>query len=154
LEARLYFFDARSHNSHILNTFNESHGDDITQIKFHPTNPAKLMSASMDGLVCMYDLTTMDEDEAITFVANSKSSVHKIGYFGPDSEFMYCLNHMETFSLWTVDTNGTGEAEVIQEFGDIRRVSKPEIGFSLDYAIDCQYDPVTQRLFLFTGSNE
>ncbi|KAI8883028.1 WD40 repeat-like protein, partial [Backusella circina FSU 941] len=139
--AELAFFDVRQ--TSILSTFDESHGDDITEIKCHPTNPAHLISASTDGLVNNYDVTEFDEVEALISVVNSGSSVNKAGYFGPNAEYLYCLTHIETFSLHTL------EGDVICDYGDVRQNGLTEV----DYAIDCSYDPVTQRFFMITGNN-
>ncbi|KAF9187254.1 WD repeat-containing protein 89 [Haplosporangium sp. Z 767] len=148
-DASIHFFDARSNTSAVIKTYGESHSEDISNIMFHPTNPARLMSGSVDGLICQFDLTDFDEDEGLMVVANTKSSIHKIGYFGPNSEYIYCLSHMETLSLWNSD-----DPELIHQFGDIRGVSKPDMGLTLDYAIDCQYEPESGRLYLVSGSNE
>jgi hypothetical protein len=102
-----------------------------------------LISASTDGLVNNYDVTEFDEVEALISVVNSGSSVNKAGYFGPNAEYLYCLTHIETFSLHTL------EGDVICDYGDVRQIGLTEV----DYAIDCSYDPVTQRFFLITGNN-
>lgn len=148
-DANIHFFDARSHNATVIKTYSESHSDDITNVKFHPTNPARLMTASVDGLICQFDLQDMDEDEGLLVVANTGSSVNRVGYFGPNSEYIYCLSHMETLSLWSAE-----DAEAIHQFGDIRGVTNPSLGLTLDYGIDCQYEPETGRLYLLSGSNE
>lgn len=90
-----------------------------TVTRFHPEQPNAMMSGSTDGyakryeslttpqpivtpsysLVCLYNLETFDEDDALYQVIKEES-VHKIGYFGPSYEYLYCLTHMETFSLW------------------------------------------------------
>ncbi|KAF9984970.1 WD repeat-containing protein 89, partial [Mortierella antarctica] len=147
-DANIHFFDARSSNSTLLKTYSESHSDDITNVKFHPTNPARLMTGSVDGLICQFDLTDMDEDEGLLVVSNTGASINKIGYFGPQSEYIYCLSHMETLSLWNSE-----EADAIHQFGDIRGVSKPAMGLTVDYGIDCQYEPESGRLYLLSGSN-
>ncbi|KAF9577026.1 WD repeat-containing protein 89, partial [Lunasporangiospora selenospora] len=72
-----------------------------------------------------------------------------VGYFGPNSEYIYCLSHMETLSLWNSD-----DADAIHQFGDIRGVSNAALGLLLDYGIDCQYDTESGRLYLLSGSNE
>ncbi|KAF9213622.1 WD repeat-containing protein 89 [Podila verticillata] len=148
-DANIHFFDARSHNATVIKTYSESHSDDITNVKFHPTNPARLMTASVDGLICQFDLQDMDEDEGLLVVANTGSSVNRVGYFGPNSEYIYCLSHMETLSLWSAE-----DADIIHQFGDIRGVTNSSLGLTLDYGIDCQYEPETGRLYLLSGSNE
>ncbi|KAF9436441.1 WD repeat-containing protein 89 [Entomortierella beljakovae] len=148
-DANIHFFDARSNTSAIIKTYSESHSDDITNIKFHPSNPMRVMTGAVDGLICQFDLTDMDEDEGIVVVTNTRASINKIGYFGPSSEYIYSLSHMETLSLWNSD-----EADPIHQFGDIRGASNPQLGLKLDYGIDCKYEPETGRLYLISGSNE
>ncbi|KAF9167676.1 WD repeat-containing protein 89 [Actinomortierella ambigua] len=137
-EAYIHFFDTRmagnasTANNTAVKTFNESHSDDVTQIKFHPTNPMRLMSGSVDGLVCQMDIS-QEEDDAMEVVANTEASVHKIGYFGPQAEYIYALSHMETLSLWMSD-----QADMIHNFGDVRGVSNPGLGLTVDYMVDCQ----------------
>ena len=139
--ADLAFFDTR--NASLLHTFTESHGDDITEIQCHPNLPAQFISCSTDGLLNNYDVTEFDEEEAMISVVNSGSSVNKAGYFGPNAEYLYCLTHVETFSLHTF------EGDIICDFGDIRSIGLT----SVDYAIDCSYDPIAQRFYLITGDN-
>ncbi|KAK3805898.1 MAG: WD40-repeat-containing domain protein [Benniella sp.] len=148
-DASIHFFDARSNTSTVLKTYSESHSDDITNVKFHPTNPARVMTGAVDGLICQFDLTDMDEDEGLLVVSNTGASINRIGYFGPNAEYIYCLSHMETLSLWNSD-----DADAIHHFGDIRGVSNPTLGLTLDYGIDCQYEPDSGRLYLISGSNE
>ncbi|GJJ74582.1 hypothetical protein EMPS_06940 [Entomortierella parvispora] len=147
-DASIHFWDARNPTK-LMSTYAESHSDDITNVKFHPTNASRLMTGSVDGLICQFDLTDMDEDEGIMVVSNTGSSINKIGYFGPQSEYIYCLSHMETLSLWNAE-----DADAIHHFGDIRGVSQSALGLTLDYGIDCQYETESGRLFLLSGSNE
>ncbi|KAG0367004.1 WD40-repeat-containing domain protein [Gamsiella multidivaricata] len=148
-DANIHFFDARSNTSAIIATYSESHSEDITNVKFHPTNPVRLMTGSVDGLICQFDLTDMDEEEGLMVVSNTGASINKVGYFGPNAEYIYCLSHMETLSLWNSD-----DADAIHHFGDIRGVSNPALGLTLDYGIDCHFETETGRLFLISGSNE
>ncbi|KAI8982698.1 WD40-repeat-containing domain protein [Pilobolus umbonatus] len=138
-QVELAFFDTR-HQS-LLSVFTDCHNEDITEIQCHPTLPTQFISSSTDGLINHYDVTDMDEQEDIISVMNSFSSVNKTGYFGPSSEYIYCLTHIETFILYTL------EGDEIFNFGDIRNINTTQV----DFAIDCSYDPVTQRFYLLTG---
>ncbi|KAG0171201.1 WD repeat-containing protein 89 [Apophysomyces sp. BC1015] len=144
--AELAFFDTRS--TCLLSKFVESHGDVITEIQCHPSLPSQLISCSTDGLVNSYDVTGFDEEEALLSVVNSGSSVMKAGYFGPSAEYLYCLTHIETFSLHTL------EGDMIYDYGDIRQLDTSQLGIApINYAIDCSYDPVSQRFYLITGNH-
>ncbi|ORX95735.1 WD40 repeat-like protein [Basidiobolus meristosporus CBS 931.73] len=140
-DAKILFWDVRANNC--VTEFFESHNDDITQVRFHPNDPKRLTSGAVDGLICTYDIS-INEDDALLAVANTGSSVSKIGFFGPSFEYIYCLNHMETFSLWN------HEGETLANFGDTRQAVEQQ--FPMNYAIDCHYDSATQRLYLLGGT--
>jgi WD40 repeat protein len=59
-DALVYIFDIRACKKYMYR-FCESHSEDITQTKFEPTRPKKFASASLDGLVCLYDLEQQQE---------------------------------------------------------------------------------------------
>ncbi|KAI8376186.1 WD40-repeat-containing domain protein [Radiomyces spectabilis] len=139
-QAEIAFFDTRQ--SSLLHTFVDSHSDDVTEIQCHPTIPSQFVSCSTDGLVNNYDVTDFDEEEALISVVNSGSSVNKAGYFGPNAEYLYCLTHIETFSLHTL------EGDLICDYGDVREIGVTNV----NYAIDCSYDADAQRFYLMTGS--
>ncbi|KAJ3034663.1 WD repeat-containing protein 89 [Rhizophlyctis rosea] len=143
-DAKILFWDVRNGLSPAAE-FIECHSDDVTQVRFHPEQPNAMLSGSTDGLVCLYNLETFDEDDALYQVIK-EDSVHKIGYFGPSYEYLYCLTHMETFSLWRFS-----EAERIYQFGDIR-MQTPDV--KVDYLIDCAYDAEGLRMYLLSGSQE
>ncbi|CDH52076.1 wd repeat-containing protein 89 [Lichtheimia corymbifera JMRC:FSU:9682] len=137
----LVFFDTRQ--SSILHKFVESHLDDITEIQCHPSMPARLLSSSTDGIINYYDVTDFDEEEDILAVVDAGSSIQRMGFFGPDAEYVYSLTHTETFLLHTL------EGDLICDFGDVRSFDSNQV----EYAIDCSYDPVSQRFYLITGNN-
>ncbi|KAI8343397.1 WD40-repeat-containing domain protein [Chlamydoabsidia padenii] len=137
--AELGFFDTRQ--TRLIHKFEESHGDDVTEIQCHPTLPSQLISCSTDGLINSYDVTDFDEEEALLAVVNSGSSVNKTGYFGPNAEYLFCLTHLETFSLHTL------EGDLLCDYGQLKQLD------GVDFAIDCNYDSNSQRLYLETGSN-
>ncbi|KAJ3127697.1 hypothetical protein HK098_005933 [Nowakowskiella sp. JEL0407] len=142
-EALLMFWDIRGNSNPV--TFPECHSDDITQVRFHPTNPNFLVTGSTDGLTNLFNLTTFDEDEALYQVIKD-NSVHKLGFFGPQYEFLYLLTHMETFSMWKAE-----DGDQLSSFGDVRSHTP---NFEINYLIDCQYEAATERLYLWTGSND
>jgi len=92
-------------------------------------------------------LNSFNEDEELISVINSCSSINKAGYFGIEGEYVYCLTHNETFSLWNAS-----EGVSISDMGDIRTDSNQSI-VEINYGIDCQFDLSTNRLYLLCGSN-
>ena len=137
-DADLYLFDRRSQS--LVTTFSEVHSDDITTLAFHPTVPTLLTSGSTDGLVVLYNLSTLVEDDVIHQTIK-ESSINKISYFGDRSEYLSVLTHMETLSLWKCE-DGSNLASL-----DVRGEYLP---FSLEYLVDTIYS--NERLYLVAGN--
>lgn len=45
--------------------FSDSHADDVTKIQFHPENQTLLLSCSLGGILCLFDLAKENEEDAI-----------------------------------------------------------------------------------------
>ncbi|KAJ1972086.1 hypothetical protein H4R34_005529, partial [Dimargaris verticillata] len=135
-----------------LMTYAESHSDDITQVRFHPTHEHTLLSGSEDGLLCLFDLTQADEEDALIAAGNTCSTVNRLGWFGPQAEYVYALSPLQSFSLWSIDNDGM---DAIHQWTNIRNLSQPlgQTQAVVEFGINCHYNPITQRLFLATGSN-
>ncbi|KAI9313029.1 WD40-repeat-containing domain protein [Dichotomocladium elegans] len=136
----LVFFDTRQ--TQMLAKFDESHKDDVTEIQCHPSLSHHLLSSSVDGIINYYDVSDFDEMEALLSVVDAGSSIQKMGFFGPQAEYVYSLTRTETFLLHTL------EGDLICDYGDVRQFDQNQV----DYAIDCSYDPNTQRFYLLTGN--
>jgi WD40 repeat protein len=60
------FWDLRSPtNKQLLGYYTESHSDDIIQVEFSRMSSTKLISGSTDGLVCLYDVSKGNEEDAL-----------------------------------------------------------------------------------------
>ncbi|KAK6463124.1 WD40-repeat-containing domain protein [Scheffersomyces coipomensis] len=120
VDAELHIWDLRNPNE-VVKSYIDSHHDDITTIKFHPTLSQYLMSGSTDGYVNVYDLTQPDEDEALHQVINYES-VHSI-YFTQERRISI-LSHVETLSFY--ELNDTNYEENVEpqpnDLGDLRSV--------------------------------
>ncbi|KAJ1975227.1 hypothetical protein H4R35_003237 [Dimargaris xerosporica] len=135
-----------------LTTYAESHSDDITQVRFHPTHEHTLLSGSEDGLLCLFNLTQADEEDALVAAGNTCSTVNRLGWFGPQAEYVYALSPLQSFSLWSIDNDGM---DTIHQWANIRDLSQPlgQTQAAVEFGINCHYNPISQRLFLATGSN-
>lgn len=153
-DASLLLFDTRT--TQVTARFTEAHSDDITQVRFSPTEPYLFMSAATDGLVNVFDVRPLllgsgDLDDCLLHTESTGSSVARVGYFGPSSEFMFGLTHSESIFLWhTLAREGAG-SDLISTFGNLRE-SLVLSGVRVDYFIDCIFDSRTQRLFLIGGT--
>ncbi|RAW32034.1 hypothetical protein PC110_g11615 [Phytophthora cactorum] len=154
------FYDVRTGNK--LGQYGESHVDAITKVRFHPTQPAFVVTASEDGVVCFFDCRIPDEDDALESILNVESAVTNVGFFGPQQENIFCLTGTETLDLWNLWT-----AERLHHYDTIRDDCNKN-GLSTDYLIDCHaaalkgghkacvrciyYDP--ENTTLYTGGED
>jgi len=139
------FYDVRAQR--FLGSYGESHIDPITRVRFHPSNPSFVVTASEDGVVCFFDCRVPDEDDALESIINVESAVSKIGFFGPNAENIFCLTGTETLDLWNLWT-----AERIHHYDTLREDCNTN-GVPTDYLIDCVYDHQSTELFLLAGDH-
>ncbi|AAS51702.1 ADL218Cp [Eremothecium gossypii ATCC 10895] len=111
-----------------LRAFVDSHHDDVTDVKFHPTDSNLLLSGSTDGYVNVYDLKQSEEDEALHQVINF-ASIHSCGWLSPKR--IWSLSHMETFAIHELnDKSEHANEPQPQLFGDVREP------WACDYVVD------------------
>ncbi|MCO5597046.1 hypothetical protein L7F22_051120 [Adiantum nelumboides] len=147
-KAKVLFWDWRTRKE--LACLEECHTEDVTQVRFHPTRKEKLVSASVDGLMCSFNtLGEINDDEGLDMVMGVGTSVGRIGFFGKSHEAIWCLTHIETLSIWDFE-----EGSKVADFGDTR--SKASANWALpsaDYLVYCHYSPGVERLWLIAGNN-
>ncbi|CAL4892536.1 unnamed protein product [Urochloa decumbens] len=146
--AQVLLWDWR--NSKQVACLEESHMDDVTQVKFAPNQQSKLISAAVDGLVCVFDTDgDIDEDSHLLSVMNAETSVAKMGFFGNMYQKLWCLTHIETLSVW--DWND-GSRELNLE--DARSLATDKWNLDhVDYFVDCHYSLPDDRLWLIGGTS-
>ncbi|XP_062202858.1 WD repeat-containing protein GTS1-like isoform X4 [Phragmites australis] len=127
----------------------ESHMDDVTQVKFAPNQQSKLISAAVDGLVCVFDTDgDIDEDSHLLSVMNAETSVAKVGFFGNMYQKLWCLTHIETLSTWDWN-DGTRELSI----EDARSLATDRWNLDhVDYFVDCHYSLSDDQLWLIGGT--
>ncbi|GBG26890.1 WD repeat-containing protein 89 [Hondaea fermentalgiana] len=149
-ESRLLFWDRRA--ARPLGSYEDSHYEGITQIRFNPMRKTELATAGLDGLVCYFDIRQRTEEDALVSVLNAESPVSKIGFFGPSQECLYCLTHSETLHLFHAQ-----KAVAMAEFPMIRERLAAQ-GMPSDFLIDCAYvegppGSRSQSLLLVSGDH-
>ncbi|KAH3662605.1 hypothetical protein OGAPHI_005857 [Ogataea philodendri] len=139
-DSELLLWDIRN-PSNPVRSFVDSHNDDITEVRFHPSNSNLLLSGATDGYVNLYDLTIAEEDDALIQVINF-ASIHSANFLSPKR--IYTLSHMETFAIHEINDQKTEEhvEPKPREFGDVRGA------WDCDYVVDL-YAPG----YVFCGSN-
>lgn len=105
-EVYLLFFDLRMQK--LKGAYWESHQDDITQVRFHPTNPDRLVTGSTDGLLNTFDLTQDNETDALKFTMNSESSVQRLNWHTNPfyKDYISCITDMNELLLFDGDQDG------------------------------------------------
>ena len=128
-DSSLLIYDTRNW-SKPLREFHDIHHDDITSLKFHPSDSKLLLSGSTDGYVNVYDLTQQEEDDVLHQVINF-ASIHSCGWLAPKR--IFSLSHMETFEIDELNDKSE-ELELREpkplEFGDVREL------WGCDYTVD------------------
>ncbi|KAL0547567.1 hypothetical protein IC582_017507 [Cucumis melo] len=148
-KSQILFWDWRNRKQ--VACLEDSHVEDVTQVHFVPGHQGKLASASVDGLVCIFDTNgDIDDDDHMDSVINVGTSVGKIGFYGENYRKLWCLTHIETLSLWDW-TDGRNEADIT----DARTLaSNSWIMGHVDYLVDCHYSKEGCRLWVLGGTND
>jgi hypothetical protein len=69
----------------------------VLQVRFHPVQTNKLLSSSVDGLVCVFDTSgKLDDEDCMETVLPVNTSVSSFGFYGPSGENVWCLTNVET----------------------------------------------------------
>lgn len=145
--AQILLWDWR--NSKQVACLEESHMEDVTQVKFAPNQQSKLISAAVDGLVCVFDTDgDIDEDNNLLSVMNAETSVAKVGFFGNTYQKLWCLTHIETLSVWDW-SDGAREMNI----EDARSLATDRWSLDqVDYFVDCHYSQPDDQLWLIGGT--
>ncbi|EJS41220.1 YNL035C [Saccharomyces arboricola H-6] len=127
IDAAVHIYDIRKWDTP-LRSLMDSHHDDVTCVKFHPSDVNVLLSGSTDGYTNIYDLRQDEEEDALHQVINY-ASIHSCGWLSPKR--IYTLSHMETFAIHELND----KSDVLKEpqpadFGDIRET------WNCDYVVD------------------
>lgn len=96
----LLFFDVRERKQ--LGVYHDSHEDDVTSVRFHPTNPDLLCTGGTDGLINVFDIKETDEDEALLNTINTESSVHRLNWHRNvnEQDIISCITHTNDFKSY------------------------------------------------------
>lgn len=145
----LVFWDARKPGSTLLGVYSESHSDDITQVRFHPTDKDRLATGSTDGLVNVFDLKRGEEEEALVLTCNSESSASALCWSGEEYTQLLCVSHDEGLKLWDTKHMDSEEALTLYATEDAR---SNQGSSAVDYLIGGHWLPSEQRLLVVGGS--
>lgn len=82
--------------------FFESHQEEITDVKFHPTNADLVMSGSTDGLINVFDCLKENEDDALSYSLNTEDSVMKLKWHHKDT--ISCISNTNDLLIYNHHT--------------------------------------------------
>lgn len=147
----IHFFDLRQGNTtattNLLGSYVDAHTEEVTKVRFQKgsdgiTTTSLLVSASEDGLACVFDTSQSSEEAALKSVLNVQSPLREVGFFGPAGEGLYCLTGSETMSVWHHDS-----AQRICDFGDsIRSHLATSASMAMDYLVGCHWNGTDLQL--------
>ena len=180
-KGKIHFFDIREKRG-ILGTYSQAHTNEVTRVRFQSfstpssTNCASknttpiLVSGSEDGLACVFDTSQTTEESAITNILTVQSPIREVGFFGPNSEAIYCLTGSESLRLYHKDDSicrkdfGPQFREYLshqlvlheQNTGVHSPLSSAKPGniCPMEYLVDCHWDFARQELSLLAGSSK
>lgn len=146
--SQILFWDWRTKRQ--VACLEESHTEDVTQVHFIPGYDDRLISASVDGLMCLFDTGgDINDDDQLVSVLNVGTSIGKVGFLGEKNQKLWCLTHIETLSVWDWKDERT-EAS----FEDARSLaSKSWMADNVDYFVDCHYSVEEDRFWVIGGTN-
>ncbi|KAH0634000.1 hypothetical protein KY284_036786 [Solanum tuberosum] len=146
--SQILFWDWRTKRQ--VACLEESHTEDVTQVHFIPGYDDRLISASVDGLMCLFDTGgDINDDDQMVSVLNVGTSIGKVGFLGEKNQKLWCLTHIETLSVWDWKDERT-EAS----FEDARSLaSKSWMADNVDYFVDCHYSVEEDRFWVIGGTN-
>ena len=142
-ESRVVFWDARR-LAPALGQYDESFNGAVTQLRFNDNG--SFVTGSVDGLVCVFDVTQSSEDEALSSVLNLGAPCSRLGYFG--SRGVYATTSNETLRLFdTTSSKSIGQYE-----NEDTRICLPS--FEANYLVDCLWEARSERLICMAGNRD
>ncbi|XP_052871805.1 WD repeat-containing protein 89, partial [Anopheles cruzii] len=101
----LLFFDVRQRK--YLRCYWECHSDDITNVRFHPTNPDLVASGSVDGLVNVFNISHPTEDDALKYCFNVETAINSIAWHADPTggrDVIACVTTTNDLHLYDVES--------------------------------------------------
>jgi WD repeat-containing protein 89 len=96
----LLFFDIRERR--FMGGFVDSHNEEITDVKFHPTKNDFLATGSSDGLINIFDCKKESEEDSLQFTLNTCDSVNKLMWHA--DEKISCITNTNDLHLYDIES--------------------------------------------------
>ncbi|XP_042217291.1 WD repeat-containing protein 89-like [Homarus americanus] len=98
----ILFWDIRGDKA--LGSYWESHTDNITQVKFNPSQADTMATAATDGLINVFDISQSTEDDALTYCMNSEVTTGNLSWLGQNGrqERLSAITDIESLQYWDI----------------------------------------------------
>lgn len=147
-KSQILFWDWR--NEKQVACLVDSHTEDVTQVHFVHGHRNKLLSASVDGLMCIFNTDgDINDDDNLESVINVGTSIGKVGFFGENYRKLWCLTHIESLSIW--DWKDEKNEANLHEARSL--ASDSWTLDHVDYFIDCHYPGEGDSLWVIGGTS-
>lgn len=143
-EVYLLFFDIRERR--LMGGFFESHREEVTDVKFHPSDPDVIASGSIDGLINIFDCKKESEDDALKYCLNTGDSVAKLKWHHQDK--LSCITNTNDLHLYDVN-----EQDLLKKWDRVAITEAIKRKSVIDcHLIDCYDDASNEMIFLATSN--
>jgi WD40 repeat protein len=171
-KSNIHFYDVR-HSRSLLGTYNQAHTQGVTKVQFQTlssfgttsTTSPILVSGAEDGLACVFDTSQSSEEMALKNVLAVQSPIRQVGFFGPQSEAIYCLTGDESLKLYHMEESvcrkDYGSPQMLEYLSHLLRgrdaapsslsLSQSSL-MNMEYLVDCYWDTARQELLLCAGN--
>lgn len=149
----ILFFDTRS--TGLLGHYSESHTGTMSTVQFSNFRGSEVISSSMDGLICQFDISQPKEEDSLVSVINMDEPIEKVAYFGPGSQCVSAIAASGNFAMYQLAQAEQMCFHEYQVFNPTQQANASEDPWRNFKPITSYYyeSPVSQRLFLFCGDN-
>ncbi|KAL6760401.1 WD40-repeat-containing domain protein [Haematococcus lacustris] len=165
-QGEVIFWDRRTGAE--LGRLDDTHMEDVTQVRFHTEGSSFVLSSSLDGLVAVHDTRQpLGSDDAFVCACNIGTSVEELGLYGPASERVWLRTGTETLQLWewgrAASPDHAGGEAPFADLSDAREqaaqaaiasggraagIFAPE---GVSYLLGAHYEPGSDQLLLMAG---
>ncbi|XP_055531641.1 WD repeat-containing protein 89 [Wyeomyia smithii] len=144
----LLFYDVRERA--FLGSYWECHSEDITNVRFHPTNPDLLASSSVDGLVNVFDISQSCEDDALQYCFNVENSVETFSWHSSPTkkDWISCITTTNDFHLFDVENQDHEVMFSREQITSLIQRTSP-----IDCNVVAAHNDEPSGFFLLAGSN-
>lgn len=157
------FWDRR--NRKVLAKLDDTHMDDVTQVRFHSSG--QIISGSTDGLIAVHDVAkSFNDDDVFQAALNLTTSVEEVGLYGRQQERLWVRTGTESVHLWEWQLATREDVEggdvAFADFNEARAAAGQATAASaianlfpqVDYVVGCHYDVATDQALLVAGHND